>query len=96
MIGRVGFGGMRRSLLPLLAAVAPLGAAACDRSPEPASIGNNTEMMADALERRADNLEAMAEAAANDSAAAMLAGAETNFGDEAGNAGNVAAEPATR
>lgn len=92
MIERVGFGVMKRSLLPLLAMVAPLGATACDRSPEPASIGNNAEMMADALERRADNLEAMAEAAANDSAAAMLAGVETNFGDDADLIGNGATE----
>jgi hypothetical protein len=96
VIERVGFGVMKRSLLPLLAWVAPLGATACDRSPEPASIGNNAEMMADALERRADNLEAMAEAAANDSASAILAGAETNFGDDADPVGNGATEATER
>jgi hypothetical protein len=79
---------MRPFVIMALPLAALVGTAGCHSSPEPASIGNNAEMVADALERRADNLEAMAAAAANDSAAAMLAGAGDNL-DEADNGRDV-------
>lgn len=74
---------MMRKFLPVLSMVVLLGTAGCGTSPETASVENNSEMMADALERKADNLEAMADGAANASVAAMLEGAADNLEDRA-------------
>ena len=84
---------MRRAAF-LLAIVAPLGVTACGSPSEPASVGNNAEMIADALERRADNLEAMANASANDGVAAMLVGAADNLDDQADNIAEAAGDNA--
>lgn len=79
---------MRKSL-PLLA-IALCGVSGCSDRSGTASIGNNAEAVADALERKANDLDAMAEATANDSAAAMLEGAADNFADQADNVRDMA------
>lgn len=83
-----------RNTLPLLAIVL-LGVSACSDRSDTASIGNNAEAVADALERKANDLDAMADATANDSAAAMLDGAADNFADQADNVRNMAGDNAT-
>ncbi|WP_159759542.1 hypothetical protein [Sphingomonas sp. 8AM] len=80
-----------RKLLPLLA-IALCGVSACSDRSGTASIGNNAEAVADALERKANDLDAMAEATANDSAAAMLEGAADNLADQADNVRDLAEE----
>lgn len=67
----------------VLLATAMLLIGACSQEPEPASVENNAEMIADALEQRADNLEAMAMASSNEAAAALLDGADANLMDNA-------------
>ncbi len=81
---------MRKSF-PLLA-IAICGVAACSDHSGTASIENNTEAMADALERKADNLDAMAQAAANDIATTMLECAADNLDDQADNVRDMAGE----
>jgi len=84
---------MRKSL-PLLA-IALCCASACSDRSGTASIGNNAEAVADALERKANDLDAMAETTANDSTAAMLEGAADNLEDQADNLRDMAEDGAT-
>lgn len=85
---------MAKSFLPLVAAGMLIGMTGCSENSAPPSVENNAELMADALEQKADNLEAMAGAAANDSVADMLEGAADNLDDRADNVRDLASEAA--
>lgn len=73
----------------VLITAAALLVSACSREPEPASVENNAEMIADAIEQRADNLEALAAATSNEAAAAMLDGMADNLMDAPANVTDV-------
>lgn len=80
----------------LLVAAAALATTACSREAEPPSIENNAELIANALEQKADNLEALAAASSNEAAAALLDDMAANFDAAANdltpaNAGDTAA-----
>jgi uncharacterized lipoprotein len=76
----------------ILPAVALLALAGCDRSPETTSVQNDADRIADALEQKADNLTAMADATSNAETAALLEGVADNLEDRADNVRDVAEE----
>ncbi|WP_375404744.1 hypothetical protein [uncultured Sphingomonas sp.] len=79
---------------PLLLAIGLLPLAACSRSPEATAVQVNADMLADDLEAQADNMEALAEDAANADAAAAIEGASANLAAEADNVRDVAEDAA--
>lgn len=76
---------MRHTAL-LVLATALVAIAGCDRpSPEAIAVENQAEMMADNLEDRANELDAIAGNMANAAAAEEIANASDNLQDEAAN-----------
>ena len=69
----------------LAAAMGLLSLAACHQSPEAMTVDNKADMLASDLEARADNMDAMADAMANDSAAAAMRDAASAVDAEASN-----------
>lgn len=80
----------------ILPALALLALAGCDRSPETASVQNDADRIADALEQKADNLTAMADATTNADTAALLEGVADNLEDRADNVRDAAEENGAR
>ena len=74
-----------RSLKPatLAAATGLLLLAACHSSPEAASVENKADLLARDLEQQADNMDAMADAMANETAAADVRNAADTIDDAA-------------
>ena len=82
-----------RSLAIVATTAGAIALAGCGKPATTASVANSADEVANAIEARADNLEALAGSTANDATAAMLAGADTNLADDA--AGNDGALPAS-
>jgi uncharacterized lipoprotein YajG len=61
-----------KKMILAVAATGLLSLAACSKSPEAQAVANNAEMMQDALDNAADNLEAMADDTSNTAAAASM------------------------
>jgi hypothetical protein len=61
-----------KKIVLVAAAAGLLSVSACSKSPEAAAVENNAEMMQDALDNAADNLEAMADESANAAAAESM------------------------
>lgn len=61
-----------KKIVLVAAATGLLSLAACAKSPEAQAVANNAEMMQDALDNAADNLEAMADDTSNAAAAASM------------------------
>jgi len=61
-----------KSPILLLAVFGLVALAGCGKSPEAQSVANNADMLQEALDAQADNLEAMADNSANAAAAAMI------------------------
>jgi uncharacterized lipoprotein YajG len=76
--------------------IALLALAGCDRAPETTSVQNDADRIADALEQKADNLTAMADATTNADTAALLEGVVDNLEDRADNVRDAAEDNGAR
>lgn len=76
-----------RLIRPATMAVAMglMSLAACQKSPEAVAVENKADMLADDLEKRADNMDMMADTMANDDAAAAIRNAADSVDDAARN-----------